>query len=96
MQAHNQKKSFQGRGCFLKLGHFHKHFLKKSRKKNPAAENFGAFCPTYSQNYILNGKFNLRIDKIRAFFPKPRHFFFNFRNSEKEGLPLSPYFCTWK
>ena len=35
MQTRNQKKTFQGRGCFLKLGNFDKHFLKKLRKKNP-------------------------------------------------------------
>ena len=26
---------FQGRGGFLKLGHFDKHFIKKPRKKAP-------------------------------------------------------------
>ena len=28
-----QREIFQGRGSFVKLGHFHKHFIKKSRKK---------------------------------------------------------------
>ena len=37
-----------GRGGFLKLGHFDKHFLQKSRIKSPLAENFGAFCPRCS------------------------------------------------
>ena len=28
-------RNFQGRGGFVKLGHFDKHFIKKSRKKAP-------------------------------------------------------------
>ena len=43
-----QPEIVQGRGGFLKLGHFNKHFLKKPKIKSPAAENFGAFCPRYS------------------------------------------------
>ena len=30
-----QPEVFQGRGGFVRLGHFHKHFIKKSRKKAP-------------------------------------------------------------
>ena len=30
-----QPEIFQGRGGFVKLGHFNKHFIKKSRKKAP-------------------------------------------------------------
>ena len=43
-----QPEIVQGRGGFLKLEHFDKYFLKKSRIKSPTAENFGAFCPRYS------------------------------------------------
>ena len=43
-----QSESVQGRGGFLKLRHFDKHFLKKSRMKGHAAKNMGAFCPRYS------------------------------------------------
>ena len=32
-QAGAQLEVFQGRGGFLKLGHFDKHFVKNSRKK---------------------------------------------------------------
>ena len=46
--ADAQSEIVQGRGGFSKLGYFDKHFLKKSRKKSPAAEDFGAFCPRYS------------------------------------------------
>ena len=43
-----QPEIIQGKGGFLKLWQFDKHFLKKSRMKGPAAEHFGAFCPRYS------------------------------------------------
>ena len=43
-----QPEVFQGREGFMKLGHFDKHFLKNSRKKSRAGENFGGFFPRYS------------------------------------------------
>ena len=57
---------FQGWGGLVKLGHF---------AKSPTRNNFGIPSPRYSQNYILNGKFNPKMDTIRAFFPKSEHFF---------------------
>ena len=39
---------FQGRGGFVGLGHFYKHFVKNTRKKGPAGKNLGAFSPRYS------------------------------------------------
>ena len=33
-----QPEIFQGRGGFVKLGHFDKHFVKNSRKKDPAGK----------------------------------------------------------
>ena len=70
-----QLEMFQGRGGVVKLGHFHKHLVNNSRKKGSAEENFGVFSLRYSENYSLNGKFNLRMDTIRAFFPKSGHVF---------------------
>ena len=43
-----QLEIFQGRGGFVKLGHFDKHFVKNSRKKGPAGKNFRVFSPRYS------------------------------------------------
>ena len=40
-----QPETVQGRVGFLKLGHFDRYFLKKSRMKGPTAENFGALWP---------------------------------------------------
>ena len=40
-------RNFQGRGGFVELGHFDKHFVKNARKKGPARKHFGVF-PTRS------------------------------------------------
>ena len=38
-----QLKIFQGRGGFIKSGHFDKDFQKKFKEKSPTGENFGVF-----------------------------------------------------
>ena len=38
IQAGVQPEIFQGRGNFVKLGHFDKHFVKSSRKERPAGK----------------------------------------------------------
>ena len=43
-----QPEIFQGKGGFVKLEDFDKHFIKKSRKKVPHEENFGVFSLRYS------------------------------------------------
>ena len=50
------------------LGYFYKHFLKNTRIKGPAGKDLGVYSPRYPQNYILNRKFNSKMDIIRAFF----------------------------
>ena len=42
-----QPEIFQGRGGSVKLGHFDKHFIKKSRKKGSVEKNFGVFSLRY-------------------------------------------------
>ena len=79
--------NFQGRGGFMKLGHFNKHFLENSRKNSRAGENFEVFSPRYFFNYILNGKFNLRMDTVRAFFSKSQGNFFYFQKRAGENFP---------
>ena len=37
----------QGRGGLVGLGHFHKHFLKNTRRKAHAGKNVGIFSPRY-------------------------------------------------
>ena len=43
-----QPEMFQGSGGFVKLGHSDKHFVKNSRKKDPARKNFEVLSLTYS------------------------------------------------
>ena len=67
----------KGRGGFMELGHFSKHFVKNTRKKDPTGKNFGVFSPRYY--YILSGKFNPKMDTIRAFLSKIRALFLIFK-----------------
>ena len=62
---------FQGRRVFVELGHFDSYFVKNTRKIGPAGKNFGFFSPKQSSIYILDEKFNAKMDtmsKIRAIF----------------------------
>ena len=52
----------------MKLGHFDKHFIKKSRKKAPQGKILEFFLLDTLKTTVLNGKFNQRMDTIRAFF----------------------------
>ena len=70
-----QPENFQGRGGFVEIGHFDKHFVKNTRKKGLAGKNFRVFPPRYSSNNILNRKFNTKLDTIRTFFSKIRALF---------------------
>ena len=66
------------------------NFSSKTQKKGSAAKNFGAFSPRYSQNYILNGKFNPRMD-TRLFFSKFRALFLIFKKGQRRPpLKSSP------
>ena len=73
---------FQGWGGLVKLGHF---------AKSPTRNNFGIPSPRYSQNYILNGKFNPKMDTIRTFISKIRTF--SIFKISREVLP-SHSICT--
>ena len=72
-QAHNTKFFRQGR--FRGIWALRYIFPQKHKIEGPAGKNFGSFSPRYSQNCILNGKFNTKMDTIRTFFPKSGHFF---------------------
>ena len=62
---------FQGRGGFVELGHFD--------VSGPTGKHFLDFSPIYSENFILNRKFNPKIDTIRAFLSKIRTIFSIFK-----------------
>ena len=59
-------------GGGVELRNFDKHFVKNTRKRGPTGKQFGNFSPRYSQNYILNGKFNPKMNTIRNFLSKIR------------------------
>ena len=65
-----QLEIFQGRGGFVELWHFDKHFVKNTQKKDPAGKNFGVFSPRSRWNYISNKKFIPKLDTIKTFFPR--------------------------
>ena len=50
-----------------KLRHFDKKFRIKHKKKGPHSETFWSFFLRFSQNYILNGKLNPKMDTIKDF-----------------------------
>ena len=42
-----QPEIFQGRGGFVELAHFDKHFVRNTRQKGPAGKKFGVVSPRY-------------------------------------------------
>ena len=59
-------KNFQGRGCFVELGHFNKHFVKNTRKKDPTGQHFGV---VFFLLHTLKATFwmgNSKMDTIRT------------------------------
>ena len=82
-----QPEIFQGRGGFVKLGHFDKYFINNSRKKGSTGKNFTVFSPRCSYNYILSGKFNLSMD-INGALSKIRALFWIFKKGQGRPPPL--------
>ena len=98
MQAHNQTflmawEISWNQGTLISISS-KTHFVKKG----PRGKYLGVFSSRYSENYILNGKFNPKIDTIRAFFPKIRALFSNFKKEQGRppSLPqLNVCECDW-
>ena len=86
--ADAQPEIIQGQWGFLELGHTNKHIVKNTWKKGYTGKNFGVFSPRYCQNRISNENFILKMDTIRAFFPKLGHFF-QFLKKARGGLLTS-------
>ena len=70
---------------FSEIKALDKHFVKNTR-------NIFEFSPRYSYNYILNCKFNLKMDTVRVFFPKNQGFFSRF---SKKGRGTSEFLTTY-
>ena len=71
----------------MALGHLNIDSVKTNRKRGPTEKHFGVFSSRYSQNYILNGKFNPKTETIRDLL-----FGFSER-AGKEAFPL-PLSCV--
>ena len=66
-----QPEILKSRGGFVELGHFGKSLSKTQEKKEGKILELFLLDLTY----ILNGKFNPRMETVRAFFSKSGHFF---------------------
>ena len=75
----------------MELGYFDKIFVKKARKKDSAGKRFGAFSPRYSWNYILNGTFNPKMEKLGPF--QNHGSFFDFQKRAREASSAQPLGC---
>ena len=78
----------------MKLGHFNKHFVKNTRKMASQGNILEFFSPRYSWNYILNGKFNPKMDTIRIFISKIRTLFSIFKKAGEASPPSSTSSCA--
>ena len=83
-----RKFSRQGRRAFVGPEYFDKHFLKNMRKRGPVGKYFEVFLHLDTQNYILNEKFNPKMDTIRIFLSRIRILFLDFQKG-LESPPLS-------
>ena len=79
--------SGQGAGEVCETRALQYRFRQKHQKKKPRKETFGVFSPRYSEKYNLNGKFNSKMNTIRAFLSKIKTLFLIFRKA-RGGLAL--------
>ena len=56
-------------------------------KKGPTRKNFGVLSSRHSQYYILIGKFNPKMDTMRAFSPKSAYIFRFSRGQGRHSFP---------
>ena len=65
------------------------NILSKSQEKRPCRGKFWNFFSYTLKTTFLNGKFNLRMDTIRAFFSQNQGTFFDFQKRAGEVSPAS-------
>ena len=73
----------------MELGHFNKLFVKNARKKDPTEKHLGVFSPRHYKIYLLNEKFNPKMDTIWAFFSKIKKTFLMLKKGRR-GAPVPP------
>ena len=64
------------------------NILSKSQKKGATGKSFQVFSPRYSQNWNLNGKFNLRIQTRSGPFFQNQDTFLIFKKGQGRCPPL--------
>ena len=84
-----QPEIFQGRGGFVELGHFDKHFVKNTRKKVPLEKILEFFLLDTLKTTFWMENWTQRWKQSGPFFPKSGALLLIF----KKGLSLSPS-CT--
>ena len=85
--------SGQGLGEVCGTSGIQYRFLQKHQKKKPGRETFKSLF-SYSWNYILNGKFNRKMDTIEAFLSKIMKLFLTFKKGNGD-LPLVALVWVW-
>ena len=73
--AGTQTENFQGRGGFMELGHFDKHFLRKNTKKAPQGNILELFVLDTVKTTFQMKNLTQRWTQSVPFFPKLGHFF---------------------
>ena len=89
-----QSEIFQGRGGFVKLGHFDKYLVRKARKKT-AQISIMEFFVLDTLNTTFWRKSNQKMDEIRGFFPKLGQFFDFLKKGEASPSPLVARLSEW-
>ena len=83
-----QPEIFQGRGGFMKLGHFDKHFIKKSRKKVPHGKYLKFFPLDTLKTTFWMANLTEGWTQLGHFFPKIRALFLIFKKWQGRSPPL--------
>ena len=85
---------FQGEGAFVKLGHFEKHFVKNSRKKDPGGKISEFFLLDTLQTTFWMVNLTWGRTQSGPFFCKIRALFLIFRKGQ--GRPETSYVANIK
>ena len=88
LKAGVQSDTFQGRGGFVKLGHFDKHFIKKSRKKSLRGKMFEVFFSQVLLKLYFEWQIQPRDGHNQGFFFQSKGSFFDFQKRAGEVSPF--------
>ena len=80
-------RNFSRQGRFYEIRTLQYALRQKFKKIKPHKGKFQGFFSQIPLKLHMNGKFNLRMDTIRPFFPKSRHFFLFWKKSRPPPIP---------